>query len=252
MYRGISMPQSAGPEPGWYFTEDDAGVERYWNGTDWTEHRRAKKLAEDDDKPDPPSVKAAPSEAIKPPAPPSRTSTTSSKPSPVGDSSLQGLIPPKQQQQPVTARTDRQFLEAPKRSQSGARGFWSSLSTGTRIGIIALFVVPIVLVYAVLSAAISANSPSRDSGSRSSGSTSTTTTRSYSAGYEQGQSLQRGALANGGTVFTSAEANNACDLFLSGAEDLGYFRWSGGTITISNLDRRDFHRGCLAGIEAGS
>jgi|GEM_PF-5755455 len=34
------MP-AEGPEPGWYFDPDRDGTERYWNGTHWTEHRRA-------------------------------------------------------------------------------------------------------------------------------------------------------------------------------------------------------------------
>lgn len=33
---------TVGPEPGWYVDPDGAeGQERYWNGSEWTEHRKA-------------------------------------------------------------------------------------------------------------------------------------------------------------------------------------------------------------------
>ncbi|WP_024448354.1 DUF2510 domain-containing protein [Mycolicibacterium iranicum] len=31
----------AGPEPGWYIDPDNEDRQRYWNGSDWTEHRTA-------------------------------------------------------------------------------------------------------------------------------------------------------------------------------------------------------------------
>ena len=31
---------AAGPEPGWCFDPDDDTCERFWNGSEWTEHRR--------------------------------------------------------------------------------------------------------------------------------------------------------------------------------------------------------------------
>ena len=34
---------SAGPEPGWYFDPDGGENERYWNGIEWTQHRRSRR-----------------------------------------------------------------------------------------------------------------------------------------------------------------------------------------------------------------
>lgn len=36
---------AAGPEPGWYVDPDGADGQRYWNGSEWTEHRKATGLA---------------------------------------------------------------------------------------------------------------------------------------------------------------------------------------------------------------
>ena len=37
------MTTTAGPEPDWYFDPDGGENERYWNGVEWTQHRRSRR-----------------------------------------------------------------------------------------------------------------------------------------------------------------------------------------------------------------
>lgn len=79
---------------------------------------------------------------------------------------------------------------------------------------------------------------------------STTNSDSYEAGLEQGQSLQRSTLANGGTKLSKAEAHDACGMYADQADLLPSLRWSGGVIRHSELDMADYRAGCAEGIRS--
>jgi hypothetical protein len=297
---------SAGPEPGWYFDEDSTDVERYWNGTEWTGHRRERRSAapdvenpapdpgvkpdannDDGDEQSPAQSEAAPTPDAAGLAKGDWAKVIGGIPHHVGrvgrvvavtpetigitfygaggmvtferdhvqanatgpqtlarsrPASVQSAPPETYSKPDLTASSDPNPAKSPK---SGVGGFWSQLSAAGKIGVVATVVVPVLLIAVVFNAVSNNNSTSRNSDG---GYTPITT--SWSAGFQQGQALQRSARANGGTRLSDAEANEACDLFLEHVAESGGVKWTGGYISTTSLDTNEYHDGCFAGIKS--
>jgi hypothetical protein len=60
MTQGPSGPPPAGPPPGWYQDPQDASLQRWWSGRDWTEHAQPAHAAQGAARPSPAVASAGP------------------------------------------------------------------------------------------------------------------------------------------------------------------------------------------------
>ncbi|WP_074412545.1 DUF2510 domain-containing protein [Mycolicibacterium fortuitum] len=223
---------SAGPEPGWYFDPDGGESERYWNGAEWTEHRRSKppNTGGFDAEPVAQTTRAAKGhEATRPPG--------------LGRRSDQNdeLDSSPTQNAPGRARGADSLSHPTTRASITDR--WHRLSNRRRIALVG---VPILaLVVALIMAATGVFAPRGPLDRRW-----VHRPDSYKAGFEAGQSYVDDVDEHGGSAGSKDEILRTCNLFASNGTSLSAgVHWSGGVIPHNNFEAEPYRNGCLDGAE---
>lgn len=222
---------SVGPEPGWYFDPDGAESERYWNGVEWTEHRRSKPQNSGGFGVEPVAQTAGAAKGHDATAEPGlarrsdqnddlRSSPTQDAPGRVLDA------------------------DSPSRPTTGTSiaDRWHGLTKRSRIALIGVPILALVALIMAVTGVFAPRGPLDRQWVRSSD--------SYKAGFEAGQSYIDNVQEHGGSAGSKDEILRTCNLFAGNGASLSTgVHWSGGVIPQDNFEAEPYRNGCLDGAE---